>query len=343
MNVVEYVEKYGDYSFKEKVFNEIDNLVFSELVYLNFDESDNTIENIGKNYLKKNRYKNIKKLGPAQDTAYRVLEKAINKKRYKDIVMKDYVFKHNINCQFSAATFIIDNNLNYIAFEGTDELISGWKEDFLMASYFPIPSQIEAHDYLDKHIKLIGPDIIVGGHSKGGNLALVGSMYLKLSKQVKIRKIYSNDGPGLRKKELKTFRYKLIKNKYTHFVADHTIVGILLRDEKHKYIKTTKRNVFAHDIGTWIIKENELEETNLSNSSLRIQNNLINWLDSHTYYERYTMVNDIFQVLEDNKINTIYDIVKLNNLIKVIKGLKSIDKQSKDLAINLLKAIFKKA
>ena len=191
MNVVEYVEKYGDYSFKEKVFNEIDNLVFSELVYLNFDESDNTIENIGKNYLKKNRYKNIKKLGPAQDTAYRVLEKAINKKRYKDIVMKDYVFKHNINCQFSAATFIIDNNLNYIAFEGTDELISGWKEDFLMASYFPIPSHIEAHDYLDKHIKLIGPDIIVGGHSKGGNLALVGSMYLKLSKQVKIRKIYS--------------------------------------------------------------------------------------------------------------------------------------------------------
>jgi len=343
MNIFEYVDKYGDYTFSDRVFNEIDNLVFSELVYLNYDESDDTIENIGKRYLRHNRYKNIKKLGPAQEGAYKLLEKVINKKRYKDIIMKDYVFKHNINCQFSAATFIIDKYLNYIAFEGTDELISGWKEDFLLACYFPVQSHIEALNYLDNHIRLLGPDVIVGGHSKGGNLALVSSMYLKLSKQVKIKKIYSNDGPGLRKKELKTIRYKLIKNKYTHFVADYTIVGIMLRDEKYKIIKTTKKNILAHDIATWIINDNKLEETSLSNFSIRIQKNIFEWLDKHTYQERSLMVNNIFKVLEENHIDTLKDMIKFNNIIKIIKGLKNVDKETKTLAINLLKCIFKKA
>ena len=343
MNIYEYIDKYGDISFKEKVFNEIDNLVFSAIIYLNYDNSDNTIESIGKEYLKNHNYKSIKKLGPAQATGYKVLEKVVDKKRYKDILMKDYVFKHNINTQFSAATFVIDNFLNYIAFEGTDELVSGWKEDCLLACYFPVPSHTEAINYLDKHIRLLGPDVIVGGHSKGGNLALVSSMYVKLSKQAKIKKIYSNDGPGLRKKELKSIRYKFIKNKYTHFVADHTVFGILLRDEKYKTVKTTKNNVLSHDLANWVVNDTNLEESTLSNFSMRIQKNVLDWLDKHSYEERSLMVNNVFKVLEDNNIDKVHDIVKLNNIIRIIKGLKNIDKESKELAINLLKSVLKKA
>lgn len=32
-NMLDYIEEYGNYSFKEKPFNEIDNLIFSQLAY----------------------------------------------------------------------------------------------------------------------------------------------------------------------------------------------------------------------------------------------------------------------------------------------------------------------
>ena len=34
MDVIGYIKKYGNYTFKEKEFNDIDNLVFCNLSYL---------------------------------------------------------------------------------------------------------------------------------------------------------------------------------------------------------------------------------------------------------------------------------------------------------------------
>ena len=45
-------------------------------------------------------------------------------------------------------TFNITKNLSYIAFEGTDQLISGWKEDLKMAYKFPVL----AHEYAINYI-----------------------------------------------------------------------------------------------------------------------------------------------------------------------------------------------
>ena len=45
MDIYEYVDKYGDYTFEEKKFNEIDNLVFCSLSYLDFTyTSDGAIQ-----------------------------------------------------------------------------------------------------------------------------------------------------------------------------------------------------------------------------------------------------------------------------------------------------------
>ena len=43
-NMVNYVKKFGDLSFKEKPFNDVDALILSELVYLNFDDIIPTLE-----------------------------------------------------------------------------------------------------------------------------------------------------------------------------------------------------------------------------------------------------------------------------------------------------------
>ena len=62
MDIFEYVEKNGDITFEEKEFNDIDNLVFCSISYLNLTDTsvninEHTIEYIGKEYLKLNNYK----------------------------------------------------------------------------------------------------------------------------------------------------------------------------------------------------------------------------------------------------------------------------------------------
>ena len=39
-NMLDYIEEYGDFSFKEKAFNEVDNLIFSQLAYTDFYFTD---------------------------------------------------------------------------------------------------------------------------------------------------------------------------------------------------------------------------------------------------------------------------------------------------------------
>ena len=97
-----------------------------------------------------------------------------------------------------------------ISFEGTDKHISSFREDANLACIYPVPSQTEAINYVNKNIKLFGPKVIIGGHSKGGNLALISGMYMKKYKQHKILKIYSNDGPSIRKKEFESIEKNLV-------------------------------------------------------------------------------------------------------------------------------------
>ena len=93
-----YIDKYGDLNFKEKEFNEIDNLIFSSLSYLNFkytsiNKGKNTLQKIASEYFKLNNYKKIKRLGFVQKDAYRLLFKIKETKRYKNIILSNYVRK----------------------------------------------------------------------------------------------------------------------------------------------------------------------------------------------------------------------------------------------------------
>ncbi len=183
-NIFNYIEKYGQTSFKEKEFNDIDNLVFSLLSYLDFTQTSvnngrYSLEYIGQEYLTNNTYKDVKKIGIAQKDAYKLLKIVIRSQRYKNIKVLHYIYNTNKEMQFSAVTFKMSNRLKYICFEGTDQLVSGWKEDGNLACFFPVPSHIEAIKYANKHVNLFGSNVIIGGHSKGGNLALIAAMYMK--------------------------------------------------------------------------------------------------------------------------------------------------------------------
>ena len=288
MNIFDYVDKFGKYSFSEKEFNDIDNLVFCSLSYLNFsfDDNNHTLEYIGKEYLKLNDFNHIKILGIPQKNGYLLLKKIIASKRYKNVILHDYVYTTSKTKQFSAMMFRISKNLEYICFEGTDEFVSGWKEDFELSYRFPVPSQVDAINYANKHIKISGPNIIMGGHSKGGNLALVAAMYTSKLKQFKIKKVYSNDGPGLRNKEFNSIEYKSIKRKLVHIVPHNSMVGIIMRNDVYNVVKSNKKGIMGHAILSWQIDGDHLVEAKLSPKSIELENHIIEWCLSHTDKEK---------------------------------------------------------
>ena len=338
-NIYDYINKYGDITFNEKKFNDLDNIIFSFLNYLNYKDVNNkTLKEVGTIYLQNNKIRDIKKYGSSEKEAYKILKEVYNKKRYMNIVLEDYIYNVN-GMQFSALTFNINNKLKYISFEGTNHLIKGWEESFLLMSGITVPSHYEAIKYLNKHIKIFGPKIILGGHSKGGNLALISGLKINLFKQLKIKKIYNNDGPGLNKKDYKTIKYKIIKHKIKTIVPKNSIFGIILKSDKKTVVKTSSIPFFSHTMSTWLISDDKLATTNLVKKHEKLMLKIEKWSKKYNEVQKEKMILDIFKILEKNEINDTMSLKKINSIIKIIKDMKNVDEETKELASDFLKIL----
>ena len=89
-SVFDYIEQYGNVRFEDKEFNEVDNLIFSVLAYLDFTHTrinDNcySLEEIGREYLRKHTLKEARRLGIAIGTAYEILNIVVEKERYRHL------------------------------------------------------------------------------------------------------------------------------------------------------------------------------------------------------------------------------------------------------------------
>lgn len=100
--------------------------------------------------------------------------------------------------QFAAMTFFYRDMFAFVGFRGTDESIVGWKEDFNMAYAMPVPAQDQASRYLAAAAPYLPERIIVGGHSKGGNLAEYAALHAPADVQNRIVRVYNLDGPGFK-------------------------------------------------------------------------------------------------------------------------------------------------
>mgnify|MGYP000968760190 FL=1 len=337
-----YIKEYGDKTFNEEKFNEIDNVILSSVVYLNFDgivpknKKSISLCEAGNIFLYKYNYFDVSKLGIAQKVSYKILKQIVNTKRYKDIQMYNYKYIWDTDTQFGAVCFKVKKKFIYVAFEGTDNLLSGWKEDFQMAYEFPVPSQKLAVKYLNENIKLFDKNIIVGGHSKGGNLALVSSMYCKNRINKKIKRIYSNDGPGLKKEQIESENYSKVRDRLIHLVPNYSYVGVLLRNDKFTVIKTNRKDFMAHAVSSWQVNENEFIRENLSSISDSFRNSLLKWLDEHDLNQREKMISTVFKTLEESGIKNLNDFFNLKNAITVIRNINNIDDETKKLVISLI-------
>ena len=343
MNYFAFIDKYGKVSYKDKKETEIDILLFSQLAYLPMDNIDfknnqkYTLEEIATSI---DRSVFLESL-IAQRNALKLLDTIKDLPRFKEIKVADYSYIMDENSQFGAVTFILPNKQIVIAFQGTDNTIAGWKEDAILSYKYPTTSQELAGSYVEKIISKYKRSVIICGHSKGGNLALVGAMRTTLLKKLAIKEIYSFDGPGLRENEFNSNQYKQVRRKLHNIIPDESMVGVLFNQENLDVIKSNAKGIMQHATTSWQVEDDKLVRTNKSALSDNLDKAIYDWLSNYDLEQRKLIIDETFGLLEKSNIKRVSDISDnyLRSLFEVLKATETLDNQTKVVIFNCLKLL----
>lgn len=343
-NVFNYLKKYGNVSFEEKEFNEIDDVILACLSYIDFkgivspEREYVRLDVALSKFLEVTEYKEYLKHGLFQKDLYKYAKEMLKAERYNKLYLYNYINKITDDEQFAAITIRLSPGVIYISFEGTEEDLIGWREDGQLAYQYPIPAQKDAIKYLNKTINFSDRKVYVGGHSKGGNLALVAAMNTNLINFFKIKHVSSFDGPGLLPEQLKSFKFKKLSKKYMHYIPNYSMVGILMYNINNPFvIKASRVDLYAHSLFNWNIIDDKFEKVPLSNLSKNLQKSTRLWLSSHSYEDRYKIVNDLFNIFDELGFKSVMDLMKVKNIIKFMGEWKRFDESSKKLFKNFVR------
>ncbi len=333
-NFLNYLEK-NQKTFNEDHFNIVDSLVLAYLSYLHFPNTKTKLKELS--ISKSAKTKKNKEF----------IKRVIVSNRYKNIELCFFIEDTNdlIEKQFSAVTFLLPDDTMYISFRGTDSTLTGWKEDFNMAFMLPVPAQKEALNYVEKITKLIPRKFYIGGHSKGGNLAVYAGCNLSNALSSRIIKIYSHDGPGFIKEFLTTSNYQNIKEKIEKVVPSSSIIGMLLyTNEKYKIIKSSERGILEHDPFSWLVEDNNFIILKDLSDGTAYTNKVINdFISSLSKKEREIFIDSLFLVLKSTNLTTLDEISK-NFIIKIpniLIAIYKLDDVNKKYILKTIKALIK--
>ena len=350
MNILDYVDFRGDILFSERPLNEVDNLIFSELSYLeladifgNDQGNEFTISEICQIY------------GPLRNNLeypfsdpWPLLEKCGHSARFGNVKVKYFINEasKDLHSQFSAVTFIYDENRIYVAFRGTDGNIEGWREGFSFSFLDQTEGQRRAVEYLNMAGFRESGEIVAGGHSKGGNFAEYAAAFCYVSVRERVRMIYSNDGPGFNDDILDSDEYRSILPKTVKIMPEASIVGSMLSgNETVKYIKGTEKGLIQHDPFYWSVKGVGFEPSERKASAGIAEKTLSDWIYGMGPDERKRFTDAIFEVIDDSGISSLADLHKksLRSVSALRKAQKRLDPDKSKIVKNGLKQIRKAA
>ncbi len=354
-NIVDYVEKYKDISFHEFAFNEIDALVLSQLSYIDYSaivckfdsEVEITLEDAAYHYFNLHTEEERKEKISIVYKAGLLLKQCAQTKRYKNLKLLKYTNNINdkIDKQFSAVTFYINEALAAIAFRGTDTSVTGIKESAMLSYMFPVPAQIEALYYLEESGTLAHRNLIVCGHSKGGNLATFSAVSCSNSLKKKIIGVYEFDAPGFPEQMINRYDFIEMKDKIFSYIPQSSIIGCMLYHlPSHKVVKSTNENLKQHQVSSWLIDDNHFIFTSETDETSKFVDKYLKKLTAAVGQDNIEEVFEtIFDFIEGSGINNLDDLKSFDfaKLVKTINSLKSINEMQKSLIESTIKQAIK--
>ena len=345
-NMISYIKWRGDLDFTERPLNELDNLVFCQLTYLDMRpafqaQTSMTVRELV-DFLLDHDGLNPMVLGDYEAVFTEFARAVADSRRFGDLTIEHYREEYDPGrereIQFAAMSFRIDRQTSFIAFRGTDASLVGWKEDFML-SFRRIDAQEAALEYLTA---MLDPErrYYMGGHSKGGNLVLYAASQLPKSLQDCLVHLYINDAPGLCEDVLDTSAIALLDTISTKIVPEYDVIGkVFEMPISHSLIvQSSEKGLMQHDMLSWQIRDGHLDLAPAqAPGSIWIGTVLDNWLSNVTTQEREVLVNDLFDAIANAGVESFNELGKLgrSEFESILSGITHIDPVSLKAASSL--------
>jgi hypothetical protein len=365
-NIVTYVQT-EQRCMTDRAFCAVDSLVLSELAYVNFGSAVPGVRMFAKTVPLKDLYRAelfddmFRPTHPSvaaspkdhviygTQNRHALLFAAAASPRFRDIRVRFFsdAFDIEQEQQFCAVTFQLEDDTAFIAFRGTDMSIVGWKEDLNMAYLSPVPSQQAAADYLNAVGKRLSvrQKLRVGGHSKGGNLAVYAAMKSSPSVQRRVVEVYNHDGPGFRPSMLKTCEYQTIESRVRKIMPESSFVGMLLADTpNYQVVESNGFGPMQHDAFSWEVNDGDfVYAEKVTDGALYMHKTVNEWLASLPDDERRLLVDALFKIIEKTNAKSVADLSESwgKSAIKMISCYRSLDVQTKRILSQVVGALIK--
>lgn len=350
-NLIDYVHWRGDLSFDQCPVGEVDELLFSQLAYISFGPFVPTLklfphyvtlQSAAQRLLEyDSEGKRIHQHSFMWKNLRTLLETCAQAPRYRDIPLCAYVDELTEETQFAAICFLLPGEMNVIAFRGTDDSVTGWKEDLLMALSDPIPAQVRSAEYLSMLSPLLTGKLLLTGHSKGGNLSVFAACKADESIRSRIDRIANLDGPGFSRALRQSLDTADIRNKVRIILPESSVVGRLLEQEENisAVVEAKALGLLQHDAFTWQVMGNRLiRAEGMTPYSEYMTVVARDFLNSLSETQREEFLREVFETLSHMDARTLRDAPAafFSALPQMVKSLRTVDKEHKDKVLRLM-------
>ncbi|MBQ8850190.1 MAG: DUF2974 domain-containing protein [Clostridia bacterium] len=347
----DYLDWRGDLRFFEVGLCEVDSLILSMISYLDFGGIVPTAEEGGsitfletmRKYLKlcNGKPSTLGRFVPPETVAVAV--KAAKTRRFAGIRLSHYICETDDEepKQFAALTFRITRDKYFVTYRGTDDTLTGWKEDFNMSFMLPVPAQLSAAEYFARVSEDINGKFYLGGHSKGGNLAVYAAVKAPERAKEHILGVFSNDGPGFDKNFISGRDYAEMKDRIRTIVPQSSVVGMLLEhEENYEVIKSNATGLLQHHGHTWeVMGGSFLHLDTVTEDSRLIDEKLKAWLDEMTPEEREQFVDTVFETLSSTNAKTLTELS--SEKVKLVKAWSSLEPKTRNVILKCISILIK--
>ncbi len=308
-NVFDYLSWRSDVPLWVSPFNEVDNLILSELIYTDFagvvpaDGSAVSLAEARDRFFRLHDREEIQARTAYSYTARApfLMDAMLEGVRFAGTRIFDYeaVIDKDEAAQFAAGGFLLPDDTVYVAFRGTDGTVVGWKEDLILSYRSHTQGQIRAADYLQRLGAMTSLPLRVGGHSKGGNLAVYAASFCPPELQDRMLRIYNNDGPGFREEVRGLEGYQRVQPKCVSLVPDTSVIGLLLESDcPRRVVKSSASGLVQHDGFTWECGPTEFTAAEQTRTGSYLEKTVDNWVARQDDATLRSLVDSLFTVFE---------------------------------------------
>lgn len=352
-NIIDYMDWRGDVTFEQVGLNEIDGLIFSQLAYIPFDgllengfSEYRTLYDLGRDFFDTFPEEDIENWTDLLRNCCTVLKKMMEVERFKNLLLCNYCseFDPEQSKQFAAITINLFGENCYVAFRGTDDSLAGWEEDFKACYMMPVPAQAKAAEYVRYVLDNFDGKIYIGGHSKGGNLAVYASMVEGYKDKNRILRVQNYDGPGFLQEYIESEEYISMSKLVDNYTPKASIVGmIMFREDENIIVESSEKGFMQHAAISWQVLGGHFVTADCyENFSMVFSKANKNWINEISMEERELFIEITFKVLRMG-FDTVTGLKEgfFNTATTIIKSYNNIEKSTRKLIRGIIGQIIK--